>query len=153
MMNRESPCGHGPPPRQDNVFKAIHEGRIRQAWFMTGWLCVLAQTAVGQAPGIAWAFQPTVTGDGSTYVSCDRTTADGFGNVFVAGTFFSVRSLAFGSYTLVNAPPVRIDPSFLVKFSRGGNVLWALATDQRFLFEAVAATRRGNVTSPCAAFR
>ncbi|MEW6470257.1 MAG: T9SS type A sorting domain-containing protein [Bacteroidota bacterium] len=59
--------------------------------------------------------------DAATSVATDAS-----GNVYVTG-WFSGASIAFGSYTLVNASPGSGD-IFLAKYDAAGNVLWAVRT-------------------------
>ncbi|MCX6271629.1 MAG: T9SS type A sorting domain-containing protein [Bacteroidetes bacterium] len=70
-----------------------------------------------QTPGWLWARQAS----GNNYESGTAVTSDQYGNVYVTGNFWS-SSFTIGNFTLSNQG---ISDIFLVKFSSGGDVLWA----------------------------
>jgi hypothetical protein len=63
--------------------------------------------------------------NGTGYADVYGISADGAGNVYVAGDFYN-DSIAFGSYVLVDPTPgPQVSNIFLVKYDSLGQVLWA----------------------------
>lgn len=72
---------------------------------------------------IQWLTNP-VQKDGNDNAYSSAVTTDNNGNVYVAGGFSD--TVSFGSYRLIANMPIGSECPYIVKYSPGGNVLWAI---------------------------
>ncbi len=82
-------------------------------------IAILGTNVSGQVPDWAWA----VSASGTQYDQASTVTADGSGNIYVAG-YFSSDSIIFDSYTLHNNG-IEFEDIFIAKYNSTGNLLWA----------------------------
>jgi len=88
------------------------------------------------------------SGGGAASDHATAISADPWGNIYVAGYFYSP-SVTFGGHTVTNAGPSGSADMYIVKYGPGGNVVWVRSAggtgDDRI--NAIKADAAGNVVA------